>query len=82
MNAKDTMNFVQLQELVVSLLVRITALEYILKDANVLNVEKYNEELTKLTAVVSDKVQKALNDLDKSKKSQDSSSLDADVEKK
>jgi len=82
MNLKDTTNFVQLQELVVSLLVRVSALEYTLKDANVLNVEKYNEELTKLTAVISDKVQKALNDLDKSKESVVSSSLDGDVEQK
>jgi hypothetical protein len=71
---KDTMTFIQLQELIVNLLVRVSALEHTLTDSNVLNVEKYTEQLTSLTSVVTDKMQKALDNLDKSKESEVSTS--------
>lgn len=74
MNMKDTMTFIQLQELIVNLLVRVSALEHTLTDSNVLNVEKYTEQLTSLTSVVTDKMQKALDNLDKSKESEVSTS--------
>ena len=65
MNAKETLNFISLQEQVVNLLVRASALESVLRNSGVLNVELYTAELNSITAVVTDKMKVVYENLDK-----------------
>lgn len=65
MNAKETLNFISLQEQVVNVLVRVSALESVLRNSGVLNVELYTKELNDITAVVTDKMKAVYENLDK-----------------
>lgn len=67
MDLKETASLIQAQEQVINLLIRVSALEKVLQDAGVLDVEKYNAQINNNVSLVSDKLKEAYKDIDKLK---------------
>jgi len=82
MDMKETLNFVQLQEQMINMMIRLSTLEKVLKDSGVLSAEVYTKELKDTTDIVSDKLKSVYNEIDKLKEAVSSSNTEDDQENK
>lgn len=76
MDMKETLDFVKLQEQLINTMIRISALEKVLKDSGVLSVEAYTKELKDTSEIVSEKLKSVYNEIDKLKETVSSSTED------
>ena len=65
MNLKDQINFIALQEQVITLLLKIKVIEGFLVEKNLFTIEEYNTKLTEASASIEKDLQPVKEQLDK-----------------
>ena len=79
MNVKDQINFISLQENLIAILIKVSVIESLLVDKNMITAEEYNKKLEAAAAVVSNALKPVVEKLNQIKESQEKSDVDVKV---